>query len=217
MCMMRRVDDDYLRSAGVAPRFGSGRAGPAAGHARGRRCWWPTRSAAACCSPPRCPASCPAPAKSCSARRCACRRSAPGGAASRRPWSSWSSTSTGWSSRAPSRRSGSIRSSAATLRGAPRDELIERLRARPQAYVAQELVRFSQAPSWSAPHERRLLPRGVALRVYVAATPQGYRVMPGGLTRVTSATDARFISMQRGGSSKDTWVLSDEPVNTTSA
>ena len=100
------------------------------------------------------------------------------------------------------------------LRGAPRDELIERLRARPQAYVAQELVRFSQAPSWSAPHERRLLPRGVALRVYVAATPQGYRVMPGGLTRVTSATDARFISMQRGGSSKDTWVLSDEPVNT---
>ena len=100
------------------------------------------------------------------------------------------------------------------LRGAPRDEMIERLRARPQAYVAQELVRFSQAPSWSAPHERRLLPRGVALRVYVAATPQGYRVMPGGLTRVTSATDARFISMQRGGSSKDTWVLSDEPVNT---
>ena len=100
------------------------------------------------------------------------------------------------------------------LKGAQREEVIERLHARPQAYVAQELVRFSQAPSWSAPHERRLLPRGVALRVYVAATPQGYRVMPGGLTRVTSATDARFISMQRGGSSKDTWVLSDEPVNT---
>jgi len=99
------------------------------------------------------------------------------------------------------------------LKGAPREEMIERLRARPQAYVAQELVRFSQSPSWSAPHERRLMPRGVALRVYVAATPQGYQVMPGGLTRVTSATNARFISMQRGGSSKDTWVLSDEPVS----
>ena len=100
------------------------------------------------------------------------------------------------------------------LKGAQRDEMIERLHARPHAYVAQELVRFSQAPAWSAPHERRLLPRGVALRVYVAATPQGYKVMPGGLTRVTSAINARFISMQRGGSSKDTWVLSDEPVST---
>lgn len=97
------------------------------------------------------------------------------------------------------------------LKGAQRDEVIERLRARPHAYVAQELVRFSQSPSWSVPHERRLMPRGVALRVYVAATPQGYQVMPGGLTRVTSATNARFISMQRGGSSKDTWVLGDEP------
>ena len=100
------------------------------------------------------------------------------------------------------------------LKGAQREEMIERLHARPHAYVAQELVRFSQAPAWSAPHERRLLPRGVALRVYVAATPQGYKVMPGGLTRVTSAINARFISMQRGGSSKDTWVLSDEPVST---
>ncbi|MDR2789323.1 MAG: circularly permuted type 2 ATP-grasp protein [Candidatus Accumulibacter sp.] len=99
------------------------------------------------------------------------------------------------------------------LEGAAREEMIGRLRAHPHAYVAQELVRFSQSPSWSAPHERRLLPRGVVLRVYVAATPHGYRVMPGGLTRVSSATDVRFISMQRGGSSKDAWVLSGEPVS----
>lgn len=96
------------------------------------------------------------------------------------------------------------------LSGEARDELIARLRARPQAYVAQELVAFSQAPAWSAKHDRRLLPRGVALRVYVAATPNGYQVMPGGLTRVSAATNARYISMQRGGSSKDTWVLSEQ-------
>ncbi|WP_153111703.1 circularly permuted type 2 ATP-grasp protein [Propionivibrio limicola] len=95
------------------------------------------------------------------------------------------------------------------LKGAKRDEMIDRLRTRPQAYVAQELVRFSQAPTWSKVHERRLLPRGVALRVFVAATANGYTVMPGGLTRVTSAINARMISMQRGGSSKDTWVLGD--------
>jgi uncharacterized circularly permuted ATP-grasp superfamily protein/uncharacterized alpha-E superfamily protein len=100
------------------------------------------------------------------------------------------------------------------LEGAARAQTVERLRERPHAYVAQELVRFSQSPSWSAPHERRLLPRGVALRVFAAASPRGYEIMPGGLTRVGSATHARFISMQRGGSSKDTWVLSDAPVNT---
>ena len=93
------------------------------------------------------------------------------------------------------------------LSATARNEMVARLRARPHAYVAQELVAFSQAPAWSAKHERRLLPRGVALRVYVAATPTGYSVMPGGLTRVSAMTDARYIAMQRGGSSKDTWIV----------
>lgn len=33
------------------------------------------------------------------------------------------------------------------------------------------------------------------------------------MTRVSAAANARMISMQRGGSSKDTWVLTDEEVN----
>ena len=37
--------------------------------------------------------------------------------------------------------------------------------------------------------------------------------MPGGLTRVAGDEDSRVIAMQRGGRSKDTWVLSDAPVN----
>ena len=100
------------------------------------------------------------------------------------------------------------------LSGSRRQEMIARLRARPQAYVAQELVNFSQAPAWCTSHPRRLLPRGVGLRVFVAATPSGYVVMPGGLTRVSAASNARIISMQRGGSSKDTWVLTNQTVNT---
>ena len=36
--------------------------------------------------------------------------------------------------------------------------------------------------------------------------------MPGGLTRVLPDTGSNFISMQRGGSSKDTWVASETPV-----
>jgi uncharacterized circularly permuted ATP-grasp superfamily protein/uncharacterized alpha-E superfamily protein len=87
------------------------------------------------------------------------------------------------------------------------------LRSRSNDYVAQELVHLSQAPVWDRAHPR-LLARSIGLRVYACATPNGYVVMPGGLTRVASAADARVISMQRGGSSKDTWVLASGPVST---
>ena len=46
---------------------------------------------------------------------------------------------------------------------------------------------------------RALLARAIGLRVFACATPNGYVVMPGGLTRVASAADARVVSMQRGG------------------
>lgn len=59
----------------------------------------------------------------------------------------------------------------------------------------------------------KLAPRAVGLRVFAVATPDGYRVMPGGLTRVAVGRDPRVIAMQRGGRSKDTWVLAGAPVN----
>jgi uncharacterized alpha-E superfamily protein len=40
----------------------------------------------------------------------------------------------------------------------------------------------------------------------------GYRVMPGGLVRVAQDNSSSFISMQRGGSSKDAWISSATPV-----
>jgi uncharacterized circularly permuted ATP-grasp superfamily protein/uncharacterized alpha-E superfamily protein len=89
-----------------------------------------------------------------------------------------------------------------------------RLRAHPERFVAQELVRLSQAPVLDRNHGRRLEARAVGLRVFAVATAHGYMVMPGGLTRTAGSHDARVISMQRGGGSKDTWVLSAGPVNT---
>jgi uncharacterized alpha-E superfamily protein len=91
--------------------------------------------------------------------------------------------------------------------------------ARPQRYVAQEWVHVSQAPvlerepRGTGRHGEHLSARTVGLRVFAVATPNGYRVMPGGLTRVAGDDDDRVIGMQRGGRSKDTWVLSDRPVN----
>ncbi|NJD25721.1 MAG: molybdopterin oxidoreductase [Betaproteobacteria bacterium] len=100
------------------------------------------------------------------------------------------------------------------LEGEAREEMLRRIEARPHAYVAQEMVNLSQGPTWSRAHERRLLARPVGLRAYAAVNAEGgYSVMPGGLARVASGGNARIISMQRGGSSKDTWVLTDGPVS----
>jgi uncharacterized alpha-E superfamily protein len=52
----------------------------------------------------------------------------------------------------------------------------------------------------------------VIVRVYVAATSKGYEVMPGGLTRVGDGTDPHAPWLEIGDVSKDTWLLSDQPV-----
>jgi uncharacterized alpha-E superfamily protein len=93
-----------------------------------------------------------------------------------------------------------------TLDSAGREAMAQRMRDTPHAFVAQEWVRLSQAPTWS-PERHQFEPRVIGLRLYAVATATGYDVMPGGLTRVSPDTVAEVISMQRGGSSKDTWVL----------
>jgi len=52
------------------------------------------------------------------------------------------------------------------------------------------------------------------LRVFAAWTPNGWMVMPGGLTRVAADESTRALSMQSGASSKDAWVISATPVDT---
>jgi len=80
----------------------------------------------------------------------------------------------------------------------------------PDLFVAQERVELSTAPTWG---KGGLVARPIGLRVFLVATENGYRVMPGGLTRVAPDTGGKFISMQRGGSSKDTWIVSETPVD----
>jgi len=80
-------------------------------------------------------------------------------------------------------------------------------------YVGQDIVRLSTMPRWE---HGRLVPRPFVLRVYAAATPEGWRVMPGGFARVSDKSDARAVSMTGGVESADVWVLADRPVETTS-
>ena len=66
---------------------------------------------------------------------------------------------------------------------------------------------LSTAPVWDRGH---LHSRSLVLRTYVLNTGDGWMAMPGGLVRVAGA-DGPVVSMQKGGHSKDAWVLWDGP------
>lgn len=90
-----------------------------------------------------------------------------------------------------------------------RSKLLARLNSQPQHFAGQELLNISSVPVWG---ENGLAPRRVVLRVYLAAVGDSWIVMPGGLARVSPTRDTPVVSMQSGGGSKDTWVLSSKPV-----
>jgi len=81
----------------------------------------------------------------------------------------------------------------------------------PDAWTVQGHLRFSRAPIWG---DGAVVPRPAMVRVYAIAEGGGrWHVMPGGMTRVAQREDGS-VSMQRGGTSLDTWVLTDGPVDT---
>ena len=90
------------------------------------------------------------------------------------------------------------------MSSAARERLAERIEEHPERYVAQERVALSTVPVLT---ESGLAPRHLVLRVFAAWDGQSYLVMDGGLTRVSTAETSWVVSMQLGGSSKDTWVI----------
>jgi uncharacterized circularly permuted ATP-grasp superfamily protein/uncharacterized alpha-E superfamily protein len=89
-----------------------------------------------------------------------------------------------------------------------RQNLISAMRRRGADYVGQEAVKLSTTPFWE---NGRLTPRPFALRVFAAATEDGWCVMPGGFCRISDRGDARAFSMGEGVRSADVWVLGDKP------
>jgi uncharacterized circularly permuted ATP-grasp superfamily protein/uncharacterized alpha-E superfamily protein len=87
--------------------------------------------------------------------------------------------------------------------------LREAIEMRGLDYVGQEVVQLSTTPTR---HGDALVPRPFVLRVFAAATPDGWHVMPGAFCRISDRPDARAISMGEGVQSADVWVLSSKPV-----
>ena len=96
-----------------------------------------------------------------------------------------------------------------TLTGEARTQLIERLRSRPHAYVAQEHLSLSQGPVWRPYGALGFAAKAISIRMYAVASTSGHQVMPGGLARIATDTALDVVSTQRGGGSKDIWVLAE--------
>jgi uncharacterized alpha-E superfamily protein len=93
------------------------------------------------------------------------------------------------------------------LNAAQRRELADAITATPHAFVGQQRVDVSTAPAFV---DARLAPRAMVLRTFLVATGASYSVMPGGLCRIAAGPDSWVVSNQRGGGSKDLWVLAME-------
>lgn len=100
---------------------------------------------------------------------------------------------------------------ASELSPSDRDRLRQAISERGIDFVGQELVRLSTTPVWE---NGRITPRPFVLRVFAAATPDGWIILPGGFCRIAEQPDARAVSMGDGARSADVWVVSEKTVST---
>ena len=82
----------------------------------------------------------------------------------------------------------------------------EKLRARPDNYIAQPSLSLSTVPIFT---RSGLAPRHVDLRPFVLVSPGGVDITPGGLTRVALKRGSLVVNSSQGGGTKDSWVLAD--------
>ena len=96
------------------------------------------------------------------------------------------------------------------MTGEELDSLKKEIELRPYRFVAQEKISFSTAPNFI---KDSLEPRNLVTRAFSISSKNGYSVMPGGLVRVAPDAKTLRVSNQRGGTSKDFWILGDSPSN----
>ena len=85
-------------------------------------------------------------------------------------------------------------------------EFALKLKARPEAFIAQPTLALSTVPCFV---EDGVAPRHVDLRPYVLCGADKVRCTPGGLTRVALKPGSLVVNSSQGGGTKDTWVVED--------
>jgi len=86
-----------------------------------------------------------------------------------------------------------------------REVAARRVRAEPEAWVAQETVMLSRHPTVDG--DGVLAPRHVDLRAFVVSSEDEVSVPPSGLTRFGRDPGALVVNSSQDGGGKDTWVI----------
>jgi uncharacterized circularly permuted ATP-grasp superfamily protein/uncharacterized alpha-E superfamily protein len=95
----------------------------------------------------------------------------------------------------------------------PLDAWRARIAETPDRFTLQAPLPLSHTPCWEPDGHGggRIGSRAAMMRVFAVADGNGgWQVMPGGFTRL-APPKLEAVSMQLGGTSADTWVLSDQP------
>ena len=87
------------------------------------------------------------------------------------------------------------------------NNLIEKIKEHPHYYVGQEIIDFSTTPSFT---KGKIEPRNTVIRSFAYLHENEYHIMPGGLIRVSPTKDSLVVSNQKGGTSKDLWILGED-------
>jgi uncharacterized circularly permuted ATP-grasp superfamily protein len=74
----------------------------------------------------------------------------------------------------------------------------------PRNFIAQPTIELSTAPCFL---EDKIEPRHIDLRPFAIYSPDGIKLIPGGLTRVALKKGSLVVNSSQGGGSKDTWVV----------
>ena len=83
-------------------------------------------------------------------------------------------------------------------------DLIKKIQRNPNYYVGQEIIDFSTVPSFN---KGMIEPRNAVIRAFAYLDKNEFKVMPSGLVRVSASKDSLVVSNQKGGTSKDLWIL----------
>ena len=84
-----------------------------------------------------------------------------------------------------------------------RNKMIEKIKSKPEDYIAQPLEILSTTPTIS---EEGIQPRHLDLRPFILAGKTSW-VTTGGLTRVALKKGSTIVNSSQGGGSKDTLVI----------
>lgn len=94
------------------------------------------------------------------------------------------------------------------LSQADQAQMLDRLRAAPHEWVAQEMLPLSTTPTLI---DGTIQPRSLVWRTLgIASHADRYTFVPGGLARVSPTPERWVVTMRSGGISKDTWIVSPE-------